>query len=442
VGRFEFAELIYENLGLYFVIFSVVIGVYYKVLKPLYWFLLDPFMLSQIFSMFATTVVVFLAALGEVDVFYSLQFTMTQIAFWVGLYYFKFDKTKNHHREKTLFSTEGLTSKLKKQTIYIYVYMSIAFILSQILIYIKIGVPLFLESRLTLYEGSGGWGFLGKITDVLNVVVFIGSLYVRNYFKHDGFLKIYSLLILGFIFIVYILSGSKSSIINFFSLYFLFLIMYDPMKIHVYRKYEIYAVLLTFIGAIVIFSIHNSTESPFLLFLDRLVGSGDVFYQGYFTDKIDKIEGNPLTLLFTDILGTYRIVPWAELPRPIGMQLYTMVYNVDLSMGANARHNYLGLVTFGFGGSILFSYFLGWSYSYIRNRLYEYFFSKGFLLTTFYILLLQGGSFLETDFTMFVSRANSMFITYTFLAFFLLLLITISYLIGYSTLKSQHDKPE
>ena len=176
--------------------------------------------------------------------------------------------------------------------------------------------------------------------------------------------------------------------------------------------------------------IQNGAESPLVLLFDRIVGSGDTFYQGYFPNNIMQIKGNAFTLLFADILGSYRIVDWASLPRPIGMQLYSLIYNVDLDMGGNARHNFLGLICFGYLGSFLFSYIIGWLVSYIRNKLYSKFYFKGFLLGSFYVLLLQGVIVSETDFTMFVSQLNSLFITYFFLFLLFLLWVGISFLVG------------
>lgn len=442
MGRIEFANLVYDNLLLYIFILIFISWVYYKILKPLYLFLLDPFIIYQIYSIFATSVVFFLFFVNEIDLYYFVQFLFSQIAYWMGLYFFNFKKVK----EQTCLSKEQfedkqfkLKSHLKSQTKYLYLYLSFIFIFLQLLTYIKMGIPLFLSSRLTLYEGSGGWGILGRILDILIPIVIIGSFYIRNYFNKERFLRYYTVIILMFAFIVHILSGSKGAILNFFTLYFLFLLMYTPSKIGLYRKYEKYAVLFTLLGVFLIFSIHDSGEHPILSFLNRLIGSGDVFYQGYFDDKIQNINGTPIALLFTDILGTYRIIPWNELPRPIGMQLYNMVYNVDLSMGANARHNYLGLICFGFVGSIIFSYLIGCLLSYIRAKLYMTFFSKGFILVTFYILILQGVIYAETDFTMFISRLNSMFVTYSFLLFSLIFFFLTSYFIGFFSNKTEHE---
>lgn len=437
MGRFEFAELLYENLILYFIILIVLGFIYYKVFKRLYLFLVDPFIITQIFSLFASTVVVFLYAIGEIEGYYFLQFVVTQIAFWIGLYRYNFKYVKRSLLKKDTGLSHTPSKKLEKQTKFVFVYVSILFVVLQLIVYVKMGIPLFLNSRLTLYEGSGGWGFLGKVLDILNVIVVFGSLYIKYYFKNNHTLKNFAVLMLIFVAITYILSGSKSSIINLFSFYFLFLLMYEPQKIKSYKRYERYAVLITIVSALFVFTIH-SDESPVLSFLDRVVGSGDVFYQGYYDEKINKIEGNAVTLLFTDILGTYRIVSWDNLPKPIGMQLYSMVYNVDLSMGANARHNYLGLICFGFIGSIVFSYLLGCLVSYIRSKLYFKFYSKGFLVVTFYILLLQGVNFVETDFTMFVSRLNSIIITYSFLIFSITFLFALSYLGGSISLKFQN----
>lgn len=416
MNRFDFSALVYDNIEIYILILLCFSFLYYKIFKPFFIFLLDPFLLSQFFSLFATTSVVFLYVKGVIDFYYFIQFFLTQIAFWTGLYYFNPKLLKNEVKKLACEKAAPLLSqKTKRQTVGLYIYFSLVFIVLQLFVYIKFGIPLFLPSRLSLFENSGGWGILGRILSVLNIIVLIGSFYVRMFYFRSKLLKKYSVFVIGFVIVTYILSGSKSTFIGLFSLYFLFLLIYNQYKFFNLRKFEKYLLVPVFIGAIFVISIQNVSESPLLLLIDRIVGSGDTFYQGYFSEMIRSIEGNALTLLFTDILGSYRIVDWNLLPRPIGMQLYSIIYDTDLSMGGNARHNYLGLICFGFVGSVLFSYFLGWLTSYIRNKLCFKFCFKGFLLGSFYILLLQGVIMCEMDFTMFVSSLNSLFLTYSFL---------------------------
>lgn len=431
MNRFEFGELIYDNVGIYIIVFLCTTWLYYIVFKPFFISLLDPFIITQFFSLFATVSVLFLGIIGVVDIDCLLQFSFTQLAFWIGLYSFK-PKVLNNNVEKLteIKRVLFLNHRISKQTIGLYIYFSIIFILLQLFVYVKFGIPLFLASRLSLFEGSGGWGILGRILGTLNVIVFVGSCYVRLFYSNIRFLRFYSVFVVLFVLVTYILSGSKSTFIGLLNLYFLFLLLYDQSKIKKIRKYELSLLLSIAIGALGIIMIQNGAESPLVLLFDRIVGSGDTFYQGYFPNNIMQIKGNAFTLLFADILGSYRIVDWASLPRPIGMQLYSLIYNVDLDMGGNARHNFLGLICFGYLGSFLFSYIIGWLVSYIRNKLYSKFYFKGFLLGSFYVLLLQGVIVSETDFTMFVSQLNSLFITYFFLFLLFLLWVGISFLVG------------
>lgn len=193
------------------------------------------------------------------------------------------------------------------------------------------------------------------------------------------------------------------------------------------NKYQYILIVIVFISALFIISIQNNTQSTIILFIERLIGSGDIFYQGYYDDKINSIQGNAFNLLFTDILGSFRITPWSELPKPIGMQLYNMTYNVDLNMGANARHNYLGLICFGFGGSFVFSLILGMIISFIRHKLFFHLKNKyhSLLLSTFYIYILLNLSSIETDFTMLIYKLNSFIITCMILFFLTFIVISL-----------------
>ena len=249
----------------------------------------------------------------------------------------------------------------------------------------------------------------------------VGGFYLRGVSRPNSLYRVIANLSILFGILTYILSGSKSTILGLFSLYFFYLLMYYPSKLKTIRKYEIVGGIIAFGIALGVIFVQDSTESSIILFIRRMIGSGDVFYMGYSSDVISQIHAEP-SMLFSDILGTYRIVPREEIPRQIGLQLTTIMTNLELPMGPNARHNYLGLLCLGYGWSVLFSYILGRFYSYVRGKMYSKFYHKHILMVLFYITLLTAVSTIETDFTLFVSTMNSFFISSVIL---LLLLFSI-----------------
>ncbi len=423
MGVFEFTKLVLEHLGLYLCILVCSILVYYKILRKICFSIVDPFFLAQISSLFAFTVAIFLFAIGEIEVSYGVQFLLTQIAFWIGIYRYNVNPVKY---KLNTFDSYDYRQAIRKREIHFLFCLFLIYICLQLFVYSQYGIPLFMKSRLGMYEDTGGGGIWGRMLTTLNVFVVIGCFFLRKITRKHSSVRIVTNTTLLFVGVTYLLSGSKSSIISLFSLYFCFMLMYEPYKIKRFRKFEIFGIVATVIVALRVITIQNSTESSLMLFINRLISSGDVFYQGYFSNKIDALDVTTYSI-FNDVLGTYRIMSWDDLPKPIGMQLYSLVYNIDLPMGANARHNYLGLVCFGMMGSILFSYLIGVLLSYIRHKLHTRFYRKGILSVCFYALLLKAVCTVETDFTMFVASVNSFVLTCIILAAGFVFMILLGY---------------
>lgn len=416
----EFLEIVLNNLYVYIVILILTVVVYYCVFKSYFISLFDPFFLNQIFSVFATSVVLFLWIIGSIENKYGIQFALTQIAYWVGFCSYNINDIKAHINSD-VSDLQIKSHIVSKQTKYILVYIFVLFILLQLFSYIKFGVPILQQSRLALYEGSGGFGVVGRLIDTLKIFAMVGGFYLRGVSRPNSLYRVIANLSILFGILTYILSGSKSTILGLFSLYFFYLLMYYPSKLKTIRKYEIVGGVIALGIALGVIFVQDSTESSIILFIRRMIGSGDVFYMGYSSDVISQIHAEP-SMLFSDILGTYRIVPREEIPRQIGLQLTTIMTNLELPMGPNARHNYLGLLCLGYGWSVLFSYILGRFYSYVRGKMYSKFYHKHILMVLFYITLLTAVSTFETDFTLFVSTMNSFFISSVIL---LLLLFSI-----------------
>lgn len=54
----------------------------------------------------------------------------------------------------------------------------------------------------------------------------------------------------------------------------------------------------------------------------------------------------------------------------LGFQLFQYHYDVDIMTGPNSRHNVFGLFYFGFLGSIIFSFLVGYLSSFFRNVIF------------------------------------------------------------------------
>lgn len=158
-------------------------------------------------------------------------------------------------------------------------------------------------------------------------------------------------------------------------------------------------------------------------FLKRIVGFGDVYWAAYPEDNLSKIEpASPFYAVFGDILASYRIVGWSDIPKSIGLQLFNMNYPYwDVTFGSNARHNVFGLVYFGYIGSILFSFILGLFLGAFRMYGFKNMRNVG-IVGMFYCVLYMRIASIETDIGFVVSELNSLLMTLILVFPFIMLL--------------------
>jgi len=106
--------------------------------------------------------------------------------------------------------------------------------------------------------------------------------------------------------------------------------------------------------------------NPITTIIFRIIMTGDIFMMAYVDNNIELLKGNFLTLTLP-----YKLVDILDLEhvKSIGFQLITNIYNIEANYGPNARHNVFGYVSFGYIGSMFFSFFIGMTTSFIRNKL-------------------------------------------------------------------------
>jgi hypothetical protein len=166
-------------------------------------------------------------------------------------------------------------------------------------------------------------------------------------------------------------TGSKSSIITFFVLYFLItfpLVQQGHLKT---MKLSIPMMLLlaSFPIAIVMISVGADVNSATQQVGLRLMSSGDIFLLGYYDDVMNSIqETSFLKYAFYPGWGTilktlgFEITP----PEVIGVDVFAYYTNRRTS-GANGRYNYLAYHFFGLWGGIAYSLVIGLLVGYLRN---------------------------------------------------------------------------
>ncbi len=245
---------------------------------------------------------------------------------------------------------------------------------------------------------------MGRAIDVLKpCTIFMLVLFLAKSSSSLLF-KTYQYLVLLTVLFFFALSGSKSEFMTLGFIVFCFVILNASIYKRLFsrlRRLEIFIIgaglCFVFFTIFVQPTENGITSNSFQFFAFRLVSSGDVYFFAYPNHNIEHLNGSQSFLaLFGDIFSTVRVIPREQQPQILGLQLFQMFSTLDIITGPNARHNIFGYVYFGFFGSIVFSYLIGFFLSLIRNRLYFNFRRNTFAQLIFVLLYINIAG-IETD---------------------------------------------
>ena len=403
----------------YFGALLIVFTIYILLFKRFYYSVLDPMVISFVGSALACTIVVFLYIDKVINDYYFFSFFFSQCAF---LFCFLFFGKRNVNQERIR------NSRMYNDNIHlnfsIFIISSFVFVVSQLIVYVTAGIPLFMDSRLETFVGGSGFGIFSRILDVSG---FVSLFMIFNLYNSDKKLSNLRKKLLYFICVFFViaavLSGSKSYFLLIGQTYFTYAVTSDSnLKINKIfksiKKYELKIVLLGLIVAMIVIKVQSSAANSFsdalTMFGYRLIGFGDVFWYAYPNGTIERMvyidkQFNPFFALFSDFLGMFRLIPWDELPNAIGLDLYNMHHKTSAIIGPNARQNVFGYIYFGYSGSIVFSAIIG----IVTGLCRKYFFQQNAanIYKKIFIALLYIKIFtLEYDPLLGLTYLNSMFI--------------------------------
>lgn len=384
----HFGLLFYENflfnLSIIFFVMLTILLIYRKNIYSLF----DPLLYFLIFSSAGYSVVFILFFSEKIDSYYVVHFLMTQIALIIGFLLFKPINLKRIKQTNYFFHLR-ITRRIKA----IYVISSILYIVAHLILYIFKGIPLFMFSRLD--ATTGGFGLVSSISITTSIIVLTMLSY--KYFLRFKFGTFDYIMIVMFI-ICSILSGSKSVFIGsifimFYVAYFISVKLSAPIIIKKFNKIAYKIFLLAAVSSVLILFLLFD-ENPLIKIIFRIVMTGDIFMMAYVDNNIEELKGNFLNLALpyklVDILGLEHV-------RAIGNQLITIVYGSMDNSGPNARHNIFGYLSFGYMGSILFSFLIGLLIGFLRNKLIVLM-KRNLESLTIFVLILSGIFSIETDF--------------------------------------------
>ena len=361
----------------------------------------DPLFFSSIMSSCAYAVVFYLYYFDLITFNYFLSFLLTQAGFVLGFLInkpIKLNKITFHACRSFRFSDSPVY--------FLYPLSVFLFVLSQLAVYYFSGLPLLMESRHETFSTGSGYGLFSRIIYVTSNISLSLATYRMIYLKENIFIRSFDYLVVLFYVLTAILSGSKGTMLIAIFIIFLTVLFARKMNLnpHVEKKANTILIgflILAFPAAFLTLFMQSDVDDymqlimPFLL---RFMHTGNIFYMTYPNNVIDHLDhnSNVFFVLFQDILGSLRLVPWHELPTNLGLQVFRYHNVTDLIGGPNSRHNVFGLFYFGFYYSILFSFILGFIVSFIRNVIYVKAPATPLWMIT-YVLLAISSNFIEQD---------------------------------------------
>ena len=365
-----YASNFYENsLWTLFVVL-----IYFILFRKSFSSIIDPLFLGVIAQAFSASVVLVMYISDVIDVYYLYSFLATELAFLIGCFSF--------FRSPSLSKIDSSVFSGNEFRIF-YLIFSIFFWMFSIFYIYSAGLALFVaESRLVTMQN------LGVISWFVDVLWSAAPLcfFIKKYISKRTGLSDY--LLLGAAFLFLLTKGGKSDFLPFVYSFFIVAHVFSVVKL---QRYLVFVTLLVptllLIATAITLSIWEVNENVIFYVVKRLILFGDAFFQGYTDVFFESLpESGFVHYFFNSIYATYCHI-FGLVPNPkvvVGYEMSKFYYGVSEGMGANARHNILGLYLFGPYGAVVFSFFCGFLLSFLRRGLYL---SRGWLFTIFYVVI-------------------------------------------------------
>ena len=372
----SFFQLVFDSPGLYFMFLILSSLLYTLIFRRYIYSLFDPFVLFVVTICFGSADVFMMYYKDHISTYYLGSYVFTQAFFLFGFLLVRPIKPPSVANEATW---QILNPNDKTVTILYYV-SAITFVVSQIMSFVMAGIPILMESRLLVYREGGGAGIFGRIiavTSLITIFLMVDRQFNQN--KQNLAAKLFDFYVFLFTLFALFSSGSKAALLGivFIVFYYEFFFRHFRRYFEVVkkvkrfqRKFFIIAVFGAFSALFIELAIaKNDYLNPLFAMLLRFIQSGDIYMFAYPENALELMAwSNPLIVMFSDFIGMLRIMPWENLPENLGSQLYKYFINSDQIKGPNPIHNVFGLFYFGYWGSFLYSFGIGFFLSLLRNK--------------------------------------------------------------------------
>lgn len=371
MNNYEFLDLFLERNNVYVYFGSLLLSalIYILIFKGYIRSIFDPLFTSVVFSSLGAAIMLFLLFTRTVSNALLLNYLLTQVAFFWGL--FRFRKVEHEIEPRPVPQNFS-------QINHCFYFFCFITIVCHLLTYQLRGIPLFMDSRLEAFIGGTGLGIFSRIMDMSILCSVLCYFFIAA--NNDRVKVTWLHHILFLVLIVFlVLTGSKSAFLILpFSLFCLTR-FYPSLKSNLGKKFPFSILqnkfLLLGIGvgiSLIILSVQKKQTplTPMEELGYRLMLSGDVYYMSYPNDVYQLIEhSNGFVAMFQDVLGFFRIYPWEKMPQVLGVMLIKHHHGGELLWGPNGRHNVFNLIYFGYYGGIVVSLCLGLLVGLVRNKM-------------------------------------------------------------------------
>ena len=433
-----FIDLLFNDVSVYILTACMVLSIYYLVFRKYIFNILDiSFFQNFVSSAFATSTVIFLFYCSEIKFIYILHYFVT-----IGVFYCVFLLcAKKVPKKNTLGIIPRHRVYIQKKNISItfftvFVLLSFSHCLYQLYIYLVAGIPVLLESRLSI-NLSGGvlMGFLYRVSGLFITPAMLMCWYIV--YLGRKWQRLYGCIYLSLLFVFAFLSGSKGAILNLFFVFTTFVFFsqnYNVKGVRFLQSSRMIIVIVSIVCLtlviIVIQNRGNLLSAIQHLFL-RLSAYGDGYVYGYPNDNLTKmVKIKLLDFLFGDLLHTFRL---SATDRGVGygFSLIEIVYGIPgATSGPNPRFNLVGYSYFGFWGSVVIAAFAGGIFALGRN-LFIGCVDKSPVHQVICYYVFSMVNFIETDIIQVVTNLTTNFFLHT-----------IIFLVGYFLLRFSSSKSQ
>lgn len=385
-----FFAILFNNLNTYILSLIIVIVIYYPILKKTVQSIIDPMFTALIGLIFANSVTLFLLLISKISPILFIHFSLSEIIFWCSFFIFR--KSSGTVISNTNINDQKISESLFK------IFFALM-VMSNLLTYYLLGIPLFMDSRLETYLSGGGIGILSHIN---NFSTFFCSVYLFHLISNKH--KITGIITLLIIILFCILSGSKGSILGIAYSYYIYIYFFKKKTISSKKIMKYIPLIILF--PLITISIQNNSGiiNSIYALTCRVVSYGDGYFMAYPYNDIDNVHiSNPILYLFSGLLGPLRLVDYSSIDSAIGLQLAESIYpDLDKITGPNARLPILNWVLFGWGGLFL-CFILGIFFAWIKTHLSRKF-PRSIISVIIYGYIYCKSMTLLTDPTLFIGN--------------------------------------